>query len=255
MSAVLHYRHRILTLSLLAALVLFPAASQAQSAQSVVDKAREKMIDMYSGVDHVMVKTDMYTSYNRVVKKNGEMHMETHMGSMRGDASGAPMGGADVNSIGQLEALAKHGTYQGTRTVSGIDCHVIFLDDMSKLDGQMSSGDSATYYIGTSDYLIHGMDMTMNDGNGVKMRMKDYRNHDGVMHPSRMEMTMLHGNDARMQQMKQMEEQLKKMPEAMRERMSKQIEQARSMMSGEPVVIVTEEVVVDGPLPDGVFSN
>jgi hypothetical protein len=245
----------VLVLALLAPFVLLPAASQAQSAQSVVEQARSKMIDMYSSVDHFMVKTDSYTSYNRVVSKDGEKQIETQIGSMRGDASGGAMGGSNVNTMRQMDALAQHGTYQGTKALDGIDCHVILLDDPSKLDTRMSGSEQVTYYIGASDHLIHGMDMAMNDGTGVEMRMKEYQNYDGIMYPSRMEMTMIQSDEARAQQMKEMEEQLKQMPEAMRKRIKSQIEQAQSMMAGEPTIIATEEVVVNGPLPDGVFDN
>lgn len=213
------------------------------------------MIDMYGGVDHFMVKTNMHTAYSRVVMENGEMQMETQMGAMRGDASGASMGGSAFNSMSQLDALAQHGIYQGTESISGIDCHVIFLDDPSTMDAQLSSGDTATYYIGASDYLFRGMDMTMEDGTGVEMRMKDYQDYSGVMYPSRMEMTMVQSDEARQAQMREMQEQLEQMPEAMRERMQTQIEDAQSMIAGEPAVITTEEVVVNGPLPDGIFDN
>jgi len=248
-------RRLVLALSLLAALVVVPVAAQAQSAASVVEQARDKMIDMYSSVDHFAVKTDTYMSYNRVVMKDGAMQMETQMGAMRGDASGTPMGGATVNTMDQLDALAQHGTYQGTTSIDGIECHVIRLDDPSKVDARLSSGETVTYYIGASDHLIHGMDMAMADGTGMEMRMRAYQNYDGILYPSRMEMTMVRSDEARAQQMKEMEESLKQMPEAMRERMKKQIEQAQSMMSGEPMVVQTEEVVVNGPLPDGVFGQ
>lgn len=250
-------RRLVSTLSLLPAFVILvafvalPAASQAQSARSVVEQARSKMIDMYSGVDHFMVETDMYTSYNRLVKKNGEVQIETqiHDGATRG-----AMGSTTTNAMSQLDVLAQHGTYQGTKTISGTDCHVILLDDPSKLDAQLSDAERVIYYIGASDYLIHGMDMAMSDGPGMEMRMKEYQDYDGLMHPSRMEMTMIQDDDTR-KQMKEMEEQLKQMPKAMRERMKKQIEQAQGMMSGKPVIIATKEVVVNGPLPDGVFDN
>jgi uncharacterized protein YoxC len=248
------FRRLVLALSFLTVFVLFPLSSHAQSAQSVVEKARSTMLEMYSSVDHFMVKTDAYTSYNRVVQKDGQMQMETQM-AMRGDASGAPMGGSTLNSMEQMDALAVHGTYQGTKTVAGVECHVIALDDPSKVDANMSGAENVQYYIGTSDSFIHGMDMTMEDGTGMEMRMVDYRNYDGVMYPSRMEMTMIQNSEEMKQQMKELEESLKQMPESMRERMRDQIEQAQSMMSGEPVVFATEEVVVNGPLPEGVFDK
>jgi hypothetical protein len=248
-------RRLVLLLSLLTPLALLPAASQAQSAQSVVEQAQSKMIKMYSSVDHFMVKTDSYTSYNRVVTKDGEKQIETQIGRMRGDASGGTMGGSNVNAMRQMDALAQHGTYQGTKVLAGVDCHVILLDDPSKLDARMSEAEQATYYIGASDHLVHGMDMAMSDGTSMEMRMQEYKNYDGIMYPSRMEMTMVQGTEAQKQQMKEMEEQLKQMPEAMRKRFKSQIEQAQSMMAGEPTVVATEEVVVNGPLPDGVFDD
>lgn len=253
------YRSRLFlrlvaVLSLLAAFAVLPTAAQAQTAQSVAERARDAMVDMYSRVDHFMVKTESYTSYNRIVEKDGEMQMENQMVATGGAASGA-VGGSTVNTMAQMDALGQHGTYQGTQAVSGVDCHVIYLADPSKVDAQMSSVDEVTYYLGASDYLIHGMDMTMGDGTEAEMRLLEYRDYDGILYPSRMEMKMIQDEEEMQQRIQEMEDLLAQMSEAMRERMKDQIEQARSMMSGEPIVIETQDVVVNAPLPDGVFED
>jgi hypothetical protein len=157
--------------------------------------------------------------------------------------------------MNQLSALADHGTYQGTQTIKGIECHVIYVDDPTKVDPQLSEGDAVTYYIGVSDSLMHGMDMSIDTGANMKMRMVDYNNHDGILYPDRIETTMVQMDAARKQQLEQLQEQMKQMPESVREQMKTQIEQAMGALSGEPMVVETKEVVVNGPLPAGIFDD
>ena len=245
----------LFTFSLLALFGTAPAVSQAQSAASVVEDAKSKMIEMYSGIDHVMVKTDTFTSYNRLIRKDGEVEMQTQIESMPGAGSDSPMGNSISNPLAQMDALAEHGTYQGTKTIAGVECHVIFLDDPSKVDAQFSNGESVSYYIGVSDHLIHGMDMSMEDGKSMEMRMFDYQDYQGIQYPDRMEMTMGQMDEASKQQMENLKEQLKQIPESMRDQMKKQLEQAMGMIAGEPMVVKTEEVVVNGPLPAGIFDQ
>ena len=234
------------------ALTLFSATASAQSAESVIEDAREKLIEMYSGVDHFAVKTDSFTSYNRVIEKDGEMIMETEIAGIPGmDSQGA----ATTNTMAQFDALAEHGVYKGTQNVDGVKCHVIFVDDPSQIDPQLSEGEQVTYFIGASDSLMHGMNMSMKDGTSMEMRMKGYKKYGPILYPSTMEISLIQINSAQQQQMKELQEQLKQMPESMRKQMQDQIDQAMGMMSGEPMVVKTEDVVVNGPLPSGIFGN
>lgn len=241
----------------LALVLLIPAMAAipatAQTAASVMEDVRNTAEAMFEDVDNYIMKTDMYTAYYKKEDGGGPLDFRSAM-QMQGQSR--PMGGeAMPDQYEQYGKIGEHGTYVGTETINGINCHVIRVDDPSKVDAQMAMADEITYYIGTSDSFIHGMDMTMEDGNSMAMRMKNYQNYDGIMYPSSMEMTMVNQSAEMKQQMAEMEEQLKQMSESMRKRMQKQMEQARAMIAGEPTVIEVQEVVVNGPLPEGVFEN
>jgi len=240
------------------ALLSSPLPAQAQSAQSVMQEARTAMTSMFEGVDHYMVETDSYTSYTRKVVQNGEVAFETDV--RMGSSNGQGMGGSSIsNMFEQFDAIAEHGTYQGTETVDGVECHAIRVDDPTKIDPQMKGMDEVVYLIGASDYMIRGMNMTDARDNGFRMRMKNYQSHQGLMLPMTYEMQTVMNDPEMKKQMEEMQKQLESMPKAQRKRMekmfSKQMEQAQKMASGETIAIEVTKVEVNGTLPDGIFNN
>lgn len=238
-----------------------PSASVAQDAASVMQEVRDSFERMFADVDHYMMKTDMYTAYYKKEEGKGPIAFKT---AMQMTGQNAPMGGgAAMDQYQQLDKIAQHGTYAGTETIDGVRCHVIRVDDPSKVDANLSQAETITYYVGADDPLMHRMKMEgMDQGGGpgqVVINMKDYRTTDGVTLPFTMEFIMPSEgmSEEQRQQMEEMKQQLDNMPEAQRKRMEQmmgdQFEKMEKMMSGEPMVITVQEVEVNGTLPEGVF--
>ena len=243
--------------ALLLALTVAPAS--AQDAATVMDDARDRMMKMFENVEHYKTVTESFTTYTRKVERNGDVEFESAT-SMAG--SSQAMGGTVSSPFSQYDGIGKHGKLVGSETVNGIDCHAIKVDDPGKIDPQMSSAESITYYIGKGDYLVHRMVMDgMKQGRGqsdmsMTMDMEGYQDYgEGLMFPSQMVMKMSGIDPEVKKQMEEMKERMKQMPEAQRKRMQKMMDQAGGMMSGEPTVIEVKEVEVNGDLPEGIFDN
>lgn len=261
----LHARTRrwaSIAFALCMAMLVVPGAS-AQTAASVMAEAQKRMQSMFEGVEHYKMKTDMFTTYTRKVERNGEVETETATVMTSEDGSESSLGGSSSSPFTQFEAIGQHGTYLGTETVHGISCHVIQVDDPSKIESGFTGQETVTYYIGTEDYLMHRMKMEGiegQSGGSFAVDMRDYRTYDqGLKLPSRMEMSTLKQSAEMQRRMAELKKQLEQMPEAQRKRMEKmmgnQMDQIEGMASGKPMVIEVEEVVVNGPLPKGVFGG
>jgi len=233
---------------------LFAASATAQTAASVMNDVRSTAEAMFKDVDNYTMKTNTYTAYYK--KKDGGGALE-FVSAMQMKGQSRPMGGqAMPNQYEQYDKIGEHGTYVGTETVDGIDCHVVRVDDPGKVDTNLSQAGEITYFVGVNDSFLHRMEMAgispQGDG-GMTMNMKDYRTVDGVSLPFRMEM-ITDMSDEQRQQMEQMKQQLESMPEAQRERMQKMMgDQMEKLMNNEPIVIEVQEVVVNGDIPEGVF--
>ena len=233
---------------------LFTTYASAQTATSVMDDVRRTAEAMFADVDNYVMKTDMYTAYYKKEDGGGPLNFQSAM-QMNGQSR--PMGGQAVqNQYEQYEKIAQYGEYVGTEMVNGIECHVIRVDDPSKIDENLSTASEITYFVGVDDNYMHRMRMAgMNpqgDG-GMTMDMKDYQTVDGVSLPFRMEM-MTEMSAEQRQQMEQMKKQMESMPESQRKRMQKMMgDQMEKLMNNEPIVIEVTEVIVNGDIPDGVF--
>lgn len=209
---------------------------------------------MFADVDNYVMKTDMYTAYYKKDDGGGPLDFRS---AMQMNGQNRPMAGqAMQNQYEQYEKIAEHGQYAGTETVSGIECHVIRVDDPGKIDENLSMAGEVVYFVGVNDNFIHRMRMTgispEGDG-GMTMNMKDYRTVDGVALPFQMEMITEISAEQR-QQMEQMKQQMESMPKAQRERMQQMMgDQMEKLMNNEPIVITVTEIVVNGDIPEGVF--
>lgn len=239
-------------------LFLLPAfavtSASAQTAASVMNDVRSTAEAMFEDVDNYVMKTDMYTAYYKKEDGGGPLQFRS---AMQMNGQNRPMEGqAMQNQYEQYDKIAEHGVYAGTETVNGIECHVIRVDDPSKVDEKLSSVNEITYFIGVDDNFIHRMHMAgmnMRGDGGMTMDMKDYRTVDGLSLPFRMEMLTEMSEEQR-QQMEQLRQQMESMPKAQRERMKKMMgDQMEQLMNSEPIVIEVKEVVVNGDIPDGVF--
>lgn len=233
---------------------LFAVPASAQTAASVMDDVRSTAEAMFEDVDTYTLKTDLYTAYYKKKDGGGPLDFRSAM-QMKGQSR--PMGGqAMPDQYEQYGKIGDHGTYVGTETIDGIECHVIRVDDPSKVDKNLSQASEITYFVGVNDNFLHRMRMVgispEGDG-GMTMNMKDYRTIEGVSLPFRMEM-ITEMSDEQRQQMEQMKEQMEGMPEAQRKRMEQMMgDQLNNLMNNEPIVIEVTEVVVNGDIPEGVF--
>jgi hypothetical protein len=249
-------RRAVLALALVLLLPMLTAApAAAQDAASIMDGVRATYVDIFDDVDNYVMVTDMYTTYHKKEEGGGPLAFKTST-QMKGQS--APMGGASVqDQYEQFDKIGEHGTYTGTETVNGVECHVVTVNDPSKVDSDLASIDRITYYIGVDDQYMHRMDMKPKAGEqgptGMMVNFRDYRNTDGVVMPWVMEFHM-EMSEAQKQQMKQMMEQMKQMPEAQRKRMEEMMGgQMQQMMSGEPMVIKVQSIEVNTELPDDAF--
>jgi hypothetical protein len=242
----------------LALVLLIPAMAAipatAQTAASVMEDVRNTAEAMFEDVDNYIMKTDMYTAYYKKEDGGGPLDFRSAM-QMQGQSR--PMGGeAMPDQYEQYGKIGEHGTYVGTETINGINCHVIRVDDPSKVDENLSQASEITYFVGVNDNFLHRMRMagiSQEGSGGMTMNMKDYRTIDGVALPFQMEMITEMSEEQR-QQMEQMKQQMESMPEAQRERMQKMMgSQMENLMNNKPIVIEVNVVIVNGDIPDGVF--
>lgn len=240
----------------------------AQSVTSVVDDMQARYERQMETVDTYVVETNLYTSYSKKVMTDGEPTFQTQTEMKSQGGMGFSSTGTPSSTYGlQFEQLKEHATYAGTETIDGVRCHVLQVDDPSKVnpDAGGDNAESMTYYVDAEQHLPARMVMKQETQNSrgtgpasVTINMKDYQTTDGLTLPHRMEIQLQ--MDMSEQQRKQMQKMMKKMenmPEDQREQMEKmmgdQMESMKRMMSGEPIVIEVQSVQVNVDLPEGTF--
>lgn len=272
----------ILFVLLLAVLGGVPAAS-AQSVDAVISKMKEQYQQQLENVDTYIIETDAYTSYHRKVERDGGTTYETQIQwgeheDMLGDAGSAP---TLHPGLAQLDTLAQHSTYLGSETVDGQDTHVLLVDDPTVFsdEPEMASDDiegEMKMYIDADRYVPLRMEYELEVDQGGQMQtmtprvdFSDYRTVDGLTLPWKMEMTMDNldaaispeeREEAR-RSIEEMEARMEEMPEEQRKMMEgameNQLKQMRSMIEEGSIEFAVEvqDVRVNAPIPDGVFSN
>jgi len=246
-----------------------PAA--AQSVASVVDKMQARVKKQTETVDTYIVETNLYTSYNKKVMKGGEPSYKTET-EMKGQGSSSIASTSTPSTAYglQFDRLKKHATYAGTETVNGTRCHVLKVDDPSKVNPDTSKGDaeSMTYYVDAKRYVPARMVVKQKtkkrkrggpQASSVTINMKNYKTTDGLTLPYRMEFQVdMDMSEKQRKQMKMMMQKMENMPEQQRKRMKQmmgegQMEMVKQMMSGEPIVVDVQNVKVNVDLPKGTF--
>lgn len=244
------------------------APATAQSVASVVDEMQARYTKQTETVDTYIVETNLYTSYNKKVMMDGDPTYKTQT-EMKGE-SGNPIATTSTPSAAyglQFERLKTHATHAGTKMIDGVSCHVLEVDDPSKVntDMQGSNAESMTYYIDGEKYVPVRMVMTQKkqsrkrggpQPSTVTINMKNYNTTDGLTLPHRMEF-VIELPEEQQKQMQQMMTKMENMPEQQREQMKKmmggKMEMMKQMMSGDPIVVEVQSVQVNGDLPDGMF--
>jgi hypothetical protein len=245
-----------------------PQVAAAQSVSSVVEKMRAQYQNQIETVDTYIVETNMYTSYNRKVSQNGDASYESRT-EMKGEGGSSIATGTTPSAAQslQLDRLKEHATYGGTETINGTTCHILAVDDPSKVNPDMkkSNASEMTYYIDAERYVPARLVMnTKNEGRGgpktstVTINMKNYQTVDGLTLPYRMEFQFdMDMSEKQKKQMAMMIEKMENMPEEQSKRMQKmmgnQLDMMKQMLSGEPMVVEVQDVKVNTEIPDGVF--
>lgn len=244
-----------------------PLTTSAQSVDAVVENMRNKHTQQLESVDTYVVETNLYTSYNKKVMRDGEPTYETQT-KMKGD--GAPSFASTstpTTAYGlQFDRLKEQASYEGTETINGTECHILQVDDPSAVNADV--GDDAermTYFIDASEFVPVRLVLQTKGQGGrgskpstVTVNMMNYETVDGLTLPHRMEIQFeMEMSDQQRQQMKQAMQKMKDLPEQQRQQMENmmgsQMEMMKQMMSGDPVVIEVQSVEVNSDLPDGMF--
>lgn len=262
-------RHRSSLFVLFVGLLLMNAApAVGQSVASIVDDMQAKYQQQLDAVDTYIVETNLYTSYNKKVMKDGAPTYQSQTRMKGEDPSSYAATSTPSAAYGlQFERLKEHATYTGTESVNGVRAHVLQVDDPSKVNPDMSQADasSMTYYIDAERHVPTRMVMTpKNKGaqgpqaSSVTINMTNYQTTDGLTLPHRMEIQVeMNMSEQQRKQMEQAMAQMKNMPEQQRKQMEKmmgdKMEMMKQMMSGEPVVVEVQSVEVNVDLPEGTF--
>jgi hypothetical protein len=239
----------------------------AQSVESVVDEMQARYEQQMEVVDTYIVETNLYTSYNRKVMKDGTPTVETRTKMKRQDGAGFASTSTPSSAYGfQFDRLKAHATYAGTETIDGVRCHVLQVDDPSKVNPEMGGDDavSMTYHVDAEQHVPIRMTMKQEQkrrgtqASTVTVNMRNYTTTDGLTLPHRMEVQVqMDMSEKQRKQMEQMMEKMETMPEQQRKQMEKmmgdRMEMMKGMMSGDPVVVEVQSVQVNVDLPEGTF--
>lgn len=250
---------------------LFPVASTAQSANSVVEAMEKKYEQQMESVDNYVVETNLYTSYNKKEMQNGKSILRTQT-EMKGQGASS-FASTSTPSLAygmQFEKLKQHATVAGRETVNGVRAHVLEVDDPSEVDPEMGkNAKSLTYYVDAERSVLVRMVMERREpaqkrrgGGGkdpsVTVDMKNYETVDGLTLPHLVETTVeMNMSEKERKKMKMIMDKMETMPEQQREQMKQmmggQMEMMKQMMSGEPIVVEVQSVRVNVDLPEGTF--
>lgn len=260
---------RQLSASLLSLFLLLGGLSPAtaQSVESVVENMQAKYNQQLETVDTYIVETNLYTSYNKKVMRDGEPTYETRTQTKGAGSQSFASARTPSSAYGlQFDRLKQHATYAGTETIDGVRCHVLQVDDPSNVDPEMNQkAESITYYIDAERHVPARLVMqakrqrsTGPQASSITIDMKNYKTIDGLTLPHRLEMQFQMGmSEQQRRRIEQLMKQMKNMPQAQREQMQKtlgeQMKTMKQMMSDDPVVVEVQDVQVNTEIPDGIF--
>lgn len=247
----------------------------AQSAADIIDEMDAAHQAMAEGVRSFVVETENETNrYERTEQEGRYVY--------RLSDSGAPTSADEMPMLGfldasYLEGLKEEAVYQGTEAIDGVEAHVLFVEDPSRLEsyanmeGQEFQGlESMRFYLRTDNLMparflfkavlpedtMEGAPFQIDGPITFQVDFRDYRTTDGLLYPFVTEMQndmmeqMPEEQRQRMQQMRaQMEQQMAQMSDEQREMMERQmgdqLAQMQAMMRGEPVRTTVTNVTVN----------
>jgi hypothetical protein len=259
-------RSPVLLLSLVLSLVVGLSPATAQSVESIVDDMRARYEQQFEAVDTYIVETNLYTSYHR--KASGPESSYQTQTKMKGAGVSSFTSNTTVSSAYglQFDRLKQHATYAGTDMIDGAECHVLQVDDPSKVNPEMGGeAKRMTYYV-HADRLVPARMVVTNtqstqDGqqpSSVTIDLKNYTTTDGLTLPHRMNIHLdANISEKQRKQMKKVMRKLENLPEQKRKQMEKmmgsQMEMMKRIMSGDPITINVQSVKVNAEIPEGTF--
>lgn len=265
-TAMLPRRSPVLLLSLVLSLVVGLSPATAQSVESIVDDMRARYEQQFEAVDTYIVETNLYTSYHR--KASGPESSYQTQTKMKGAGVSSFTSNTTVSSAYglQFDRLKQHATYAGTDMIDGAECHVLQVDDPSKVNPEMGGeAKRMTYYV-HADRLVPARMVVTNtqstqDGqqpSSVTIDLKNYTTTDGLTLPHRMNIHLdANISEKQRKQMKKVMRKLENLPEQKRKQMEKmmgsQMEMMKRIMSGDPITINVQSVKVNAEIPEGTF--
>lgn len=237
----------------LATLVL-PAALPAQSAQEILDEARDRYQSQIEDVDNYRVtQTVMGSETTAYYEKETVDGQATFV--LKDLEAGGLIDPDDSDMRDQLASpyrlyteLGERASLAGTETVDGESCYVLEVSDLSAEDLETFGGSasdqwtpkSLTVYMDEDDYLVRRFVIEGDITQGGKSQaakfiadLRDYRTVDGFTHPFLMEVST-EGFDMGMspEQQAQMKESLQKMQEKMADMPPQQRKMMEKVMGG-----------------------
>ncbi len=223
-------------------------------------------------IDDYKIVTSNFTTHYHKEYDNGrpyfasKVETESFWGSISGLGmhSTSPMVDADFFSPGVFEHLLMHSRYMGTERIDDLNTHVIFIDDMRVLMEAFDDMDepigSLSLFFDDEHWVLRKMkfsamaEIEEGDVRQIEpvMRMKDYRNIDGLMIPFRTTITV-HGlsdylSDAEREEamaaLEELEKELEQMPAEQRnmleQMMGGQLDQLRQMLADDMIEFAIE---------------
>ncbi len=195
---------RLISLITLSFLTLSAISLQAQSPADILDRMIQEHANSISGIETMMVVTQLEgiieseypdtTYYRKVILDDGTPSLQV-VSSVHDTPS------ADYyNFKRNYDAIVQNSVYEGTQNVDGRTAHVILIEDISSLYGDVVGGadpgdgeaQSGRLFIDNSNYVLLKMQFDMQFdqeySGSIDINMKDYRNVDGVYYPFLMEM-------------------------------------------------------------------
>ena len=152
--------------------------------------------------------------------------------------------------------------------INGTQCHVLQVDDPSKVNAEMGMGAERTTYYVHADRLTPGRVVVTSDPSAqsspqlssVTVDLESYTTTDGLTLPHRMEIHLDANISAEQcQKMNRMTKSLESPSEQKRKQMENmmggQMEMMKQIMAGEPITIAVQSVMVDTNIPEGGLSD
>lgn len=273
-----YFVYSLLTILLFTSKAAFSQYNDPRAAE-MLEQIRAHYERSIRAIDDYKIVTGNFTTHYHKEYDNGrpyfvsKVETDSFWGSISamGMHTTSPMVDLDFFSPGVFEHLLMHSRYMGMERIDDLNTHVIFIDDMRVLMEAFDDMDepigSLSLFFDDEHWVLRKMkfsamaEIEEGDVRQIEpvMRMKDYRNIDGLMIPFRTTISV-HGlsdylSDAEREEamaaLEELEQELEQMPAEQRnmleQMMGGQLDQLRQMLADDMIefVIEVKEVLVN----------